>query len=110
MLGSHDERRAERQDHASMRMTDLRPGWAVLGNDGKRVGTVRRVSQNYITTSRPGFAPDVFVPASAVANVADETVHLNIRHSDVDAMGWEQGPRSDDRPDVGPVDDLHRHI
>ena len=33
-----------------MRMTDLRPGWAVLGNDGRRVGTVREVGQYYILT------------------------------------------------------------
>ena len=92
-----------------MRMTDLQPGWAVLGNDGRRVGTVRHVGQNYILTSRPGFAADVFVPATSVANVADETVYLNIRQVDVEAMGWEQEPRTDDLPD-GPNSELHRHV
>jgi hypothetical protein len=92
-----------------MRMTDLRPGWAVVGNDGRRVGTVKDVGQNYIVTARPGFSADIFVPASSVANVLDETVHLNIRQSDVEIMGWEQEPRTDDAPDE-PSSDLHRHI
>ena len=92
-----------------MRMTDLQPGWAVLGNDGRRVGTVRHVGQNYILASRPGFAADVFVPATSVANVADETVYLNIRQVDVESMGWEQEPRTDDLPDE-PNSELHRHV
>jgi hypothetical protein len=92
-----------------MRMTDLQPGWPVVGNDGRRVGTVRHVGQFYILTSRPGFAPDVFVPASSVANVADQTVYLNIRQVDVDVMGWEQEPRADDRLEE-PASDLHRHV
>lgn len=93
-----------------MRMTDLRPGWPVLGNDGRRVGTVREVGQHYILTSRPGFSADLFVPASAVANVVDETVHLNVRQSDVEQMGWEQEPRTDDRPEGSSPSDLHRHV
>jgi hypothetical protein len=91
-------------------MMDLRPGWAVLGNDGRRVGTVRHVGQNYIQTSRPGFGADIYVPASSVANVIDETVYLNIRESDVASMGWELEPRSDDRPEELPHDDRHRHV
>jgi hypothetical protein len=91
-------------------MTDLRPGWAVLGNDGRRVGTVKDIGQNYITTSRPGFAVDLYVPASSVANVTNEAIQLNIRQADVDQMGWEQVPRDDDSPEVSPVSDLHRHV
>jgi len=92
-----------------MRMTDLQAGWAVVGNDGRRVGTVRGVTQNYILTSRPGFAADLYVPASFVANVEHETVHLNITQSDGEQMGWEQAPR-DDEPESGPAGDLHRHV
>jgi hypothetical protein len=91
-------------------MTDLRPGWAVLGNDGRRVGTVKDVGQNYITTSRPGFAVDLYVPASAVANVTNEAIQLNIRQADVDQMGWEQVPRDDDSLEASPASDLHRHV
>ena len=93
-----------------MRMTDLKAGWAVLGNDGRRVGTVKEVGQHYILTSRPGFSSDLYVPASAVANVEREAVHLNVTQGDVDQMGWEQEPRGDDALEKSPESDLHRHV
>jgi hypothetical protein len=93
-----------------MRMTDLRPGWAVVGNEERRIGTVKDVRQDYIVTSRPGLAADLYVPVSAVANVARETIHLNIRQTDVELMGWEQRRLVDDELDARPPDDLHRHI
>jgi len=93
-----------------MRMTDLRAGWAVMGNDGRRVGTIKDVGQNYILTSRPGFSADLFVPVSSIANVVNETVHLNLPQRDADQMGWEQGPRDDDVLEASPDSDLHRHV
>lgn len=91
-------------------MTDLRVGWAVLGNDGRRVGTIKDVGQNYILTSRPGFSPDLFIPVSSIANVEHETVHLNMTQQDAEQMGWEQEPRDDDRLEGSPDGDLHRHV
>jgi hypothetical protein len=93
-----------------MRMTDLRAGWAVLGNDGRRLGTIKSVGQNYILTSRPGFAADLYVPVTSIANVDRETVHLNITQRDAEQMGWEQEPRHDDLPEADSDADLHRHI
>lgn len=90
-----------------MRMTDFRAGWGVVGNDGRRVGTVKGVTPNYVLTARPGFAADLYVPASYIGNVEHETIHLTITQRDVDQMGWEQAPR-DDEPE--PADDLHRHV
>lgn len=93
-----------------MRMTDLQPGWAVLGNDGRRVGTIKSVGQNYIVTSRSSFSTDLYVPVTFVANVEHEAVHLNITQGDVDQMGWEQEPREADELETGPESDLHRHV
>jgi hypothetical protein len=93
-----------------MRMADLRPGWAVIGNDGRRVGTVRDVGQNYVLTSTSALGRDIYVPASAIANVEHESVHLSVPQHDVAAMGWEQPPRDDDAPEASPETDLHRHI
>jgi hypothetical protein len=93
-----------------MRMADLKPGWAVVGNDGRRVGTVREVGQNYILTSPSGLASDIYVPASAIANVEHEVVHLSVSQRDVAEMGWEQPPRDDDAPAMSPETDLHRHV
>lgn len=91
-----------------MRMVDLKPGWTVVGNDGRRVGAVRDVSQNYILMSM-GLASDIYVPASAIANVEHEVVHLSVAQRDVANMGWEQPPR-DDAPAITSETDLHRHV
>ena len=93
-----------------MRMADLKPGWAVLGNDGRRVGTIREVGQNYLVTSSSGLSGDIYVPASAIANVENEVVHLSLPQRDVAEMGWEQPPRDDDVPMTSPEPDLHRHV
>jgi hypothetical protein len=93
-----------------MRMTDFRAGWIVMGNDGRRVGTVKSVGQSYILTSRPGFAADMYVPVSAIANVENETIYLNVTQPDSGKMGWEQEPRQEDELESGPESDLHRHI
>ena len=92
-----------------MRMADLKPGWMVVGNDGRRVGTVREVGQNYLLTST-GFASNIYVPASVIANVEHEVVHLSVEQRVVAEMGWEQPPRDDDALATSPETDLHRHV
>ena len=91
-------------------MTDLRVGWAVVGNDGRHVGTMKNVGQNYIRTARPGFTADLFIPVSFIANVEHAVVHLTITQPDAEQMGWEQVPSDDDVLEASPSSDLHRHI
>lgn len=93
-----------------MRMDDLKAGWAVVGNDGRRLGTVKDVRQNYVVTSQTGFAGDLYVPASAIGNVENGTVHLNVPLRNAQGMGWEQPPRDDEALETSPEADLHRHI
>ena len=92
-----------------MRMADLRPGWSIVGNDGRRVGTVRDVGQNYVLAS-VGMAGDIYVPASAIANIEHQVIHLSIPQHDVAQMGWAQPPRDADVPATSPESDLHRHV
>ena len=94
----------------TMRMADIKPGWIVLGNDGHRIGEVRDVSQNYILTSTGGLAGDLHVPATAVANVEHEVIHLSVPQVDAASMGWEQPPRDDDAPATQDESDRHRHV
>ena len=89
-----------------MRMTDIKPGWAVVGNDGDQLGTVKGVGQNYVLLS----PNDLYVPASAIANVAHEVIQLNIPRRDAEQMGWQQAPRDADELETGPEPDLHRHV
>lgn len=94
-----------------MRMADLKPGWKVLGNDGRHVGDVRDVGQNFVLTSRTRFGSgDIYIPASAIANVEHEVVYLSLPQAAVAQMGWEQPPREDDAPVTSPEADLHRHV
>jgi len=92
-----------------MRMTDLQAGWTVVGNDGRRLGTIRDVSQNYIVVSTSRLSQDLHVPASAIANVEHESVHLNLSLGEAESMGWEQPPR-DEEASESPETDLHRHV
>ena len=93
-----------------MRMADLKPGWALMGNDGRRIGTVREVGQNYVLAQAAGLSGNIYVPSSAIANVEHEVVHLNIPQRSVADMGWGQPPRDDDAPSTSPEGDLHRHV
>ena len=93
-----------------MRMTDLKAGWAIFGNDGRRFGTVQSVGQNYILALRPGLRGHLYVPASHVANVEHEAVYLNLAKREADEMGWEQPPMDADTPEATSETDLHRHV
>jgi hypothetical protein len=93
-----------------MRIADLQPGWDVLTNDGHRLGRIREVGQHYVEVSGGFFSATTYVPASAIANVASETVHLNIAAAEVDAMGWQQRPRSSDELRTSHERDADREI
>lgn len=93
-----------------MRMTDLKPGWTVVANDGHRLGTIRDVGQHYVLVSRAGRMSDLFVPASAIANVDDAVVYLNLAKGEAEEMGWEHAPRDQDPLETTPESDLHRHV
>lgn len=92
-----------------MRMADLLAGWPIVGNDGRRLGTIENVGQNYILASRTGRSGHLYVPASHIANVENEVVHLNVTKGEAEEMGWEQPPRNEDTPET-PETDLHRHV
>jgi hypothetical protein len=91
-------------------MTDLKAGWAVVGNDGRRLGTIREVGQNYVLASKAGHSGDLYVPASAIANVDETVVYLNLAKREAEEMGWEQPPRDQDALETTPETDLHRHV
>ena len=93
-----------------MRIADLKPGWDVLTNDGHRLGKVKDVGQHFVEVSGGMFAPTLYVPSSAIGNVGDETVHLNVAQGEVDAEGWRQRPRSSDELQTTPEHEADREI
>ena len=93
-----------------MRIADLKPGWDVVGNDDHRIGTIREVGQHYVKVSGGRFSADIYVPASAIAMVESETVHLNLANPEIEAMGWHQPPRSPDELQTTREPDAEREI
>lgn len=93
-----------------MRITDLKPGWVVVTNDGHQLGKVREVGQHFLRVSGGLFTHDLFVPASAISNVEHEAVHLNLAHGEVDAMGWQEPPRTSDPLRTTPEREADREI
>jgi len=93
-----------------MRIADLQPGWDVVTNDGHRLGTVREVGQHFIEVSGGFFSSALYVPSSAIGNVEDETVYLNLAHRQIDATGWAQPPRTSDELQTHSERDANREI
>lgn len=93
-----------------MRIADLQPGWNVVTNDGHRLGRIKDTGQHFLEVSGGLFSAALFVPASAIGNVENETVHLTIANGEVDAMGWRQRPRTSDELQTRPERDADRDI
>ena len=93
-----------------MRIADLKPGWGVLTNDGHRLGRIREVGQHFVEVSGGHFSASLYVPASAIGNVENETVHLNVAQGEVDAMGWHSPPRTSDELHAAREPDVDREI
>jgi hypothetical protein len=93
-----------------MRMADLDPGSPIVSNDGQRVARIRSVGQEYIVATSQRGSALLHIPASAVGNVQDGVVWLNIAARDVPSMGWDVPPRTDDAVDDPSTSELHRHV
>ncbi len=101
---------ASRCTLADMRIADLQPGWDVLTNDGHRLGTIREVGQHFVEVSGGFLSSRLYVPASAIGNVENETVYLNLAQGEIDATGWGKPPRSSDELQTASERDANREI
>ena len=93
-----------------MRMADLKPGSEIVGNEGRRVGTISSVGQEYIVAATRVGSVQLHIPASGVGNVRDGVVWLNVASADVESMGWQEPPRTEDTLVPTTTSDLHRHV
>lgn len=68
-------------------------GWDVFGADGDKVGDVADVQPHYITVSKGFiFKTDMYIPVSAISNVENERVYLNVSKDQVESQGWDRTP------------------
>ena len=93
-----------------MRIADLKPGWDVLTNDGHHLGKIREVGQHFVEVSGGLFSASLYVPASAIGNVENETVHLKFAQGEVGGTGWRSPPRTSDELHTTRERDADREI
>ncbi len=68
-------------------------GWDVYSSDGEDIGDVKEVAPGYIRVHRGGlFKGDLYVPVSAVHNVEERGVWLNVAKGDIGAQSWGDPP------------------
>ena len=83
-------RGARAPDDAGRRDPRIRPGAAVFGCDGRRVGTVVALRPDHLVVEKGYLAPTRYrVPNDAVAGYDDGEVALTLTATAVLSRGWE---------------------
>ena len=73
--------------------TQIPVGAEVYGSDGDKVGTVAEVQPSYLVVEKGFFFPtDYYIPVSAITQVGDGQVHLNVSRDTALHSGWETIP------------------
>jgi len=75
--------------------SQIQVGDDVYGSDGDKVGTVAEVQATYIVVEKGFFFPtDYYIPVSAITQVGDRQVVLNVSKDTALHSGWETIPDS----------------
>ncbi len=74
----------------TFRFTDIRPGWLVEDCDETSLGTVVSSGETLLTVSRGFLQSKLYLPPSAVAEVHEGVVRLNVTSEWVKAQGWDR--------------------
>lgn len=78
----------------SFALGDIEPGWEVVGNGEEWIGTVDLVEEECIIVRRGLFSPKLYVPLSAVGQVREGSVILNVPAKWIATLAWTQPPRT----------------
>jgi len=73
--------------------TQVHEGMEVRDTDGQKVGMCGETLGNYFNVDA-GFlgTTEYYVPFSAITNVSDGAIFLNVRKDQIDTMGWDRRP------------------
>jgi len=74
----------------TFRFADIQPGWLVEDSDETSLGTVVSSGEILLTVSRGFLSSKLYLPPSAVAEVHEGVVRLNVTSQWVDAQGWDR--------------------
>jgi hypothetical protein len=73
---------------------EIEPGWLVADVNGQGVGKVRGREGDFIAVSRGLGRSPLYVPLTAIAEVRDGTIRLNLSASSMGDRRWSEKPRS----------------
>ena len=74
----------------TFRFADIRRGWLVEDCDETALGTVVSSGEILLTVSRGLLSSKLYLPPSAVAEVHEGVVRLNVTSQWVKAQGWDR--------------------
>jgi hypothetical protein len=74
----------------TFRFTDIERGWLVQDSDKMPLGTVVSSGETLLTVSRGLLSSKLFLPPSALAEVHEGVVKLNVTRRWVEAQGWDR--------------------
>ena len=74
----------------TFRFADIERGWLVEDSDETSLGTVVSSGEILLTVSRGFLSSKLYLPPSAVAEVHEGIVRLNVTSQWVEAQGWDR--------------------
>ena len=74
----------------TFRFADIERGWRVEDSDETSLGTVVSSGEILLTVSRGFLSSTLYLPPSAVAEVHEGIVRLNVTSRWVEAQGWDR--------------------
>ena len=74
----------------TFRFADIKRGWRVEDSDETSLGTVVSSGEILLTVSRGFLQSKLYLPPSAVAEVHEGVIRLNVTSAWVKAQGWDR--------------------
>ncbi len=74
----------------TFRFADIERGWLVEDSDETSLGTVVSSGEILLTVSRGFLSSKLYLPPSAVAEVHEGVVRLNVTSQWIEAQGWDR--------------------
>ena len=81
----------------TFRFIDIERGWIVRDSDHTAIGSVVSSGEDFLTVSRGLLSPKLYVPPTAVGEVHEGVVTLNVSAEWVLAHGWDRAGRRKQR-------------
>jgi hypothetical protein len=74
----------------TFRYADVGRGWLVADSTGRPLGTVVSFGETLLTVSRGLLASRLYLPPSAVAEIQEGVIRLNVTSQWIEAQGWDR--------------------